>query len=324
MTSASGDHPDDRTADEEAATWFARLQSRSIGITELNDFARWRRDAGNASAYRRIEDLWGTSGELERDPEIDALVRKALDPKQMPRTWKWSRPALWTGLGVLVATCILVAAVHSFALDHGRTYRTAPGVRSVATLDDGSRMQIDTDTVVRTEFSQRRRRLSLERGQAFISVAHDRDRPFVVYLGDDVTVTAIGTEFDVRRTDNRMSVALVKGAVIVRRGTVMLARLSPGDAIDIDADAASGPIHRDAGALTAWRSGRLSFRATPLGEALVEVNRYSADPLVLKTSKDASLTLSGDFQTGDQEAFMKAVNALFGSDTVSRPSKMAR
>jgi transmembrane sensor len=315
MTSPNGEDHTGSNAETEAASWFARLQSRSIGIGELNEFARWRRLPANAEAYRRIEQFWEAGGLLERDPDVDLLVKKALDGGAATSWWR-KRATVISGIGLIVAACVIVAVVAAGALERGRSYRTTSGVRSLAVLDDGSRMQIDASTTVVADFSARHRIVRVERGQAFFSVRHDASRPFVVDLGNGVSVTALGTQFDVRRDASRLSVGLLQGSVEVRRGPALIARLRPGEAIDVPVAADARPVHRDIAPLMQWRSGRLAFRSTPLREALDEVNRYASTPIVLKAADRGSMPISGEFEAGDADAFLAAVNVLLGAGTV--------
>ena len=54
----------------------------------------------------------------------------------------------------------------------------------------------------------------LEKGQARFDVAHDTSRPFIVHAGGE-QIVAVGTQFDVRWTQDRLSVVLVQGQVAV-------------------------------------------------------------------------------------------------------------
>src|SRR5690606_20728867 len=95
-------------------------------------------------------------------------------------------------------------------------YATRPGEQKVATLKDGSRIALNTDTRLDVRFDAGRRRIRLDRGEAMFEVAHDADRPFVVVAGD-TRVQALGTVFIVRRTGDDVVVTLVKGRVAVVR-----------------------------------------------------------------------------------------------------------
>src|SRR3546814_14166765 len=68
-------------------------------------------------------------------------------------------------------------------------------IRTVA-LEDGSRVTLDTDTILHIAYSPTERGLKLERGRARFDVSYDASRPFVVFAGGG-SITAHGTVFDV-------------------------------------------------------------------------------------------------------------------------------
>ena len=72
------------------------------------------------------------------------------------------------------------------------------------------------------------------------------------------------------------------------------------------------------GELFRWRQGRLVFRETALSDAIGDINRYLARPVILRNAKAAGEMLSGEFSTRDPDGFVQAVNALVGPGTVTR------
>src|SRR3546814_4387812 len=84
-------------------------------------------------------------------------------------------------------------------------------IRTVA-LEDGSRVTLDTDTIVHVAYSPTERGLKLERGRARFDVSYDASRPFVVFAGGG-SITAHGTVFDVAVVDRHVSVALLRGSI---------------------------------------------------------------------------------------------------------------
>ncbi|WP_457832782.1 FecR domain-containing protein, partial [Staphylococcus aureus] len=55
----------------------------------------------------------------------------------------------------------------------GDRYATAIGEQRTIRLADGSKVMLDTDTVLTVAFEEKARRISLARGQAYFTVAHD-------------------------------------------------------------------------------------------------------------------------------------------------------
>ena len=94
-------------------------------------------------------------------------------------------------IGGLVAASLLVGAI-LVVQPLGQTYDTAVGERRAISLEDGSTIELNTNSRVRVRLARGERRLWLEKGQAMFAVAPDKARPFLVTAGD-TTVRALGT-----------------------------------------------------------------------------------------------------------------------------------
>lgn len=302
--------------EREAADWFARLNKLSVTTKALEDFQAWRRAPAHDEAYERIEALWNTAGRLHGHPDTarDVAAALARGARKRRLTRLWSRP-VQVGVG-LAAVTAAAALAFTITLESGQPYTTGLGEQRLVSLDDGSRVRLDTDTQVRVKFTKGGRHIELVRGQAFFDVAHDAARPFVVEAGGQ-SVRAIGTRFDVRRDDKEIRVTLVQGAVEVsRQSDGQSWRLGPGQSLADRNGAVEPPRAVDVGAVTSWTSGRLVFRATPLGEAVSEVNRYSSNKISLPNAELQAVPVSGVFDVGDTRAFVSAVSELFNLKAV--------
>src|SRR3546814_18206261 len=71
----------------------------------------------------------------------------------------------------------------------------------------------DLDSDLQVQYGKRERRLTLLKGRADFQVQHDTDRPFVVLVGD-ASVTATGTQFQVRASGADGSLTLLEGPVV--------------------------------------------------------------------------------------------------------------
>ncbi len=300
---------DEERADDQAASWLARLNTRSVTTEELEAFYSWRREPGNAERYARTEALWRESRALGDDPEIASAVREALGRPRTARSfWHPSRRMVLAGAGL-----VPVAVGATWLLrEGGRAYETATGEQLMVALSDGSRIRLNTDSALRVHPGHEVRRVTLDRGQAFFQVKHDPNRAFEVRSGR-IAVRAMGTEFDVRMAPERVLVVLAEGAVAVDpSGGKAPAHLStPGEAAIVDADGTVATKRVDLEAATCWTSGRLIFRATPLEQAIAEANRYSTRRIELGDPGLAQAKVDGTFETGDTETFVAAVSALF-------------
>ncbi len=307
---------DQHNADDEAALWISRLQSRSVSTHDLADFARWRRNPNNAEAYARAEAFWDSSGRLSSDPDIAAVMNRAQNTRRRPVWHCFAMPALALASAAAAILLFFSGGLVTTPTEH---YTTIAGERSVLRLDDGTRVQLDTDSGISTAFTSRDREVSLTKGRAYFEVRHDARRPFVVTVDHDATVTARGTKFDVFRRDHAIDVVLYEGSVeVVNLANGERRVLTPGQSITIDKDLPLRATRISPDERGLWRSGHLSFHETPLRDAVGQINRYTTRPLRLSRESLGDDPISGEFSADDIEGFAAATNTLYGPSAVVR------
>lgn len=181
------------------------------------------------------------------------------------------------------------------------------------TLPDGSDLQLDALSRVELRFHAARRSAHLAQGAAFFAVARDEARPFSVQA-DDVRVTVLGTRFGVELlpgdgTGQALRAVLVQvesGSVRVDPGAGAAPQLlGAGQALRV---LPGGRSERESLGATAasWRNGELAFVATPLGEALARLARYTDVPLQASTAA-ADLPVSGRLRITRARAWVEAL-----------------
>ncbi len=313
--------PTDKTR-EQAADWFARLNTREVSAADLEAFRVWRKEAGHKEAYDEVDALWRRSEALKADPDIQdalaaALVRADTAPASR-RAKPGFRPIV--GLGLAAAVVALVGG-GVFVLRGAQSYATDIGQQRLVRLADGSTVRLDTNSKLEVRLKAGRRDVRLVRGQALFQVAHDPARPFVVEA-DGASVTALGTRFDVKHETGGVRVTLVQGSVEVRAregSAPKVWRLQPGQAVSTSQPAAT-PRPVDVDVATSWTQGRLVFQALPLTQAVAEVNRYSHDRIELEPGPLAGQPITAAFNAGDTEAFVAAVAEVHDLK-ITRPEK---
>lgn len=300
----------------EAAQWFARLKTLPVSKGTLDDFFDWRRDPANAEAFAEAERIWGEAGRIGARPAMLRLTQEAMT-RGAART---SRLPMIAALAVgVLALCVAVMAMRWPVLrPQHEQYQTSIGEQRALALSDGSKVHLNTDTQLGAALDGGVRRVRLDRGEALFDVAHDRAHPFLVTAGA-VEIRATGTRFDVRRLGSRTIVTLYEGGVIVTMPGAGPVKLVPGQQwrSGMPAKEAIRPV--DAGQALAWTEGRVVFDATPLDQAVAEINRYTARKILLETKAHASDPISGSFTPHDPTGFLKSVSSLLPLETVSRP-----
>jgi transmembrane sensor len=294
-----------RRLEAEAAAWLARLHGDEAAAARPA-FEAWLAESpDHAAAFDRVNEAWAILPRAARFAEEETRLRA-------PRAPSWrSRPA-----AALAASLVLFAGVGTlWWMSEAGAYATQPGEQKVATLEDGSRIALNTDTRVDVRFDPDRRRIELDRGEAMFEVAHDAARPFVVIAGD-TRVQAIGTVFTVRRTRDDVVVTLIKGRVSVSHGgpgrvAEVPVILRPGEKLTEPSGGSARIEPESVEVATAWRRGQTVFRDTPLGAAAAELSRYGGPAIVVDDTRIAALPVSGVFATNSAD-FAEAMAVLHG------------
>lgn len=306
--------PDPGDRSDLAEHWFARMSSADCGFAERAAFARWRgARPEHAAAYARVEHLYRRSAALGADPRWKAMAQAARQGTarraRLRRGLRWGVP--------LAAAAGVVLAVGYLRWDPPQPeqrYATAVGERRVLTLDDGSRVVLDTDSRLTVRYSRKRRQLMLEHGQAQFAVTPQPARPFVVDAGGGA-VRAVGTRFQVRHTGGPVQVTLLEGVVTVsatddRDGAggeaARTVTLAPGQRLSLDAR--QWRTQRvDPRAAEGWTVGELVFDRRPLRELIEEMNRYTVVKIRLGDPGLGDLSVSGAFYDNDQASLVQAL-----------------
>jgi transmembrane sensor len=218
------------------------------------------------------------------------------------------------GIAAAFVSFTIVGATALYALRGVPTenFATAVGERETVTLADGSQIDLNTDTQLRVDARADRPRVWLDRGEAYFRVKHDKARPLVVIAGDQ-RIVDLGTEFLVRRDQDRFQIAVAQGRVSYDASKeVMGSRpltLTEGDFLTADGRSVSlakKSPHELTNAL-GWRRGVIVFDGTTLADAVAEFNRYNRKKLVIANVAASRLTIDGTFSSDSLEGFTDVV-----------------
>ena len=311
----------------EAAAWRVRLQEADAESTP--EFAAWlATDPRHVDAWKRVQEPWSLVGEHAAAPEIIGLRRAALaDAHAAGRTrWRRSRRFVFAGRVTAAAAllAILVVGFFFWEAQQPEVYSTRAGERRVVTLDDGSRIALDSRTEVRVHYTEHTRELVLEHGQARFDVAHDVTRPFSVNAGRH-RVLAMGTAFNVDLFGSNLLVTLIEGRIVVLGDPVAPPKtLDVGEQLVLSATAPPSVAHVSLERATAWETGEIVFENDRLASVVARINRYAPAPVVVEDAATAELRISGVFHTDDVDGFVSTlvsylpVQAEKGTDGVTR------
>jgi transmembrane sensor len=338
-----------------AAFWSEALRNSHDEAATRQAFRRWYEAAPeHADAFARVETARERVATVADTPALMALRNETLS-RVATRRHRWPKVVMAMAASLVAAMAGLLAFTGApwqelpgslfegvrLAMNGETLYRTAVGERLSVTLEDGTRLTLNTDSRLVVGYRPAQRNIRLQKGQALFEVAKDAHRPFVVTAGQR-TVTALGTAFDVRYSAHRFEVTLIEGKVEVAervpdapRAAAAAAEgaaaaavavphpspltphvLTPGQQLIAAADIASAqrqPLVRQADLkrTTSWRYGQVIFEDDLLGVAIQEMNRYAKRRIAIADPALAQLRLSGAFETGQTGTFIEALTTYF-------------
>lgn len=274
--------------------------------------------------------LWLALEDLRNRPIVDASRDYARAWERSSRRRHRVRTTVLSSIGALVA--VAFAAFVAFPrlpamLFASNVYETDIGQTRHLTLEDGSRIVLDTSSRVRVAFTDSARDVELLEGQAHFDVAKNPARPFRVRTAF-AEVVAVGTSFDVAARPSRTTVTLIEGRVNVRSmvegpdSEHHPESLTPGQQLDVSGDGRfldKKPVRL--ASATSWQHGSITLDDVPLSEALATLNRYSPTKIVIEGVSMQSRRVSGVFVAGDVETESLVLQRFLGLHERSRSAE---
>jgi len=346
---------------EEAAEWFVRVKDEPLSRAEQAQYLRWLQTSpGHISEALRVGQVYGllrdtrlrqliasveVSNVIELRPRLTqspastepastepastepaSTEPASTEPRGLGRTRRHARRRRRARLrrGLIAVAAIIVCGV-TLALVRvvvpDRTVSTEASEWRSFTLADGSIVRVGPLTELRFEFTEAQRYVRLSGGEAVFQVAKDPARPFLVAAGVAV-VHAVGTQFGVSRTDDRVLITVAEGTVAVtqadspthwfeppatREAVRPAVPVAAGEQAAISAD---GPVtveRVNVASVLAWSQGRLIFDDQNVAAAVVEFNRRNRVQIQIDDPAIAARPVRGVFDAADPESFAQFV-----------------
>lgn len=316
---------------EQASEWLLRMDNPARTEEDVNEWLRWcDEDSENLVAFEAFQSDWRDLDALKVDADAEQPVpgpgsgRVSDDLERETHRLSISRVQRWKRVVPLaVAACLALAAVAVILLPHERELSisheqvAAMQTNRAATLPDGSRVILSAQTSINVDFNDSRRNLELSDGEAYFKVKHDRRHPFIVHAGD-ISVTAVGTAFDVRREPDGVAVTVeegtveIAGNVFAKKGLPTTWRAEAGYRLTYSSQGRTAMIASvDTSSALKWRSGELAYVWEPLGAVVEDLNRYSEHKVIIKDPAIAQLRFTGTVFTASLADWVKAVETAY-------------
>jgi len=292
---------------EEAADWWARIQDAETPPEDISEWLEWLdADPDNRDAFERIQELG-----------LRLRASAAVPPRQS-RRWHPTRVVVAVAATVLLVTgaAVLLRASRSATV----TFSTPVAAMEQAPLPDGSRISLGGATDVDAYYTRASRDIDLRQGEAYFEVRHEPTlRPFIVNAGN-VSIRAVGTAFNVRKTHDRITVTVTEGRVQVRRvGSGRGARdsraalaIGAGEQAIYDTTADQFSVATtDAHRALRWREHELEFVDEPLDSVIETINRYSERRIEVRDVNLHQQSYTGTFRPEGLDEWLIAIGRSF-------------
>ena len=279
----------------------------SSDALDWDGFTTWlEADPRHAVAYDEValaDSLLDSHREALR--KADGIAANENEPVATRRPRLWLR---WGGTAI-AAALIAMVAVPQFRQAAPTKYTTVDTARSIA-LSDGSTIRLAPHSHM-TVAGRHDEQIALA-GGAWFDIRHDPARRMTIAAGE-VTISDIGTSFDVQTTDKQVRVAVAQGRVAVS-APALNAPITLAEGGNLLFDSAAGTARTGSVAreeVGAWRAGRLSYDAAPLSLVASDLARYAGLTVTVAPAiRDREF--SGTLAFGNGNTALRDLSQLMG------------
>lgn len=293
---------------DEAIRWRTRLTAGDENQRDWHEFTLWLEESPeNRQAYDYVDEM---------SSSIDRLMYAGANaelPLRLPLHSKLKSilrsPTFWAGSAVaLAAVALLLVVAPTTQPPKEAEFSTRVGQTRSVQLADGSELDLNTATSLRTAIDRSRRQVVLVRGEVLFHVSHNPALPFQVLIGQQ-RVRVVGTTFDILRTDRKLTIAVAEGRVLFSTANKKILLLS-GDQLVYTKDAGTRTTHVPPSTVSAWRSGYLVYENATLADVTDDLNRYFKRKVLIADGLTARRKFSGILRMDREEAVLNRLSHL--------------
>lgn len=323
--------PSDDALYQEASDWFLRIHDadQKLPPQQHHQFQQWIMiNPAHERAYHQVVSASQllNSIDTEQDtinlPSVEdafaALAKETTIHTKAANDSVFKRYAIAASVLLCITLPFLLKALWPQLPTEPDVYseRFQTAVAQIRTIElpDGSHITLSPASDITASVSADGRQVHLRRGEAYFDIAKNSAKPFKVMIGH-TQIQVLGTEFNVHRHRDQVSIAVAEGKVAVKSELNQTAELVQGQAIVSHIDnglSAIKPMEANNTAL--WRQGQLRFDNAPLQRVIDDLNRYyqkngQPSTIVLGSADLGELTVTAAVNTDDIEAAMSIIAA---------------
>lgn len=321
-----GEPADARQIDRQAADWLAERDAGHWNELRETELEKWLAlSTRHRVSFLRLEHAWSRADRLRihRDApwsaeDVAASVTTSWVPAESRRRVAYASLA-WLGGAAAAVVAVLAISLMQLPMlgfnQDGEVYSTVVGERAMITLDDGSKVTLNTDTRIRSDVHGRIRHVWLDDGEAYFEVSHDSTRPFIISAGGQ-QVRVVGTKFSLRREGDVLQANVVEGKVQITSSSGAQALLGASD----HARATSSALRvryrstEDMSSELSWIDGKINLDGMTIEKAAAEFNRYNSRKIKIVDEATGRVLIGGSFDVNNVDGFSYLLRKGFGLD----------
>jgi transmembrane sensor len=311
-----------------AAEWVIQRFGEAWTEADQQKLDSWLKQSTlHRVTYLRLEFVWqqtarlkalaaGTPASVVPPPgSLSSAHLRGLSTADPGSEERVSSSKRWLALAAGLVLAFLGGTYWLFShLQATEMYVTGVGGLQTVRLADGSEVTLNTNTHLRAYLRGKERRIELDSGEAYFVVTKDPSRPFVIHVADK-TLVALGTQFSVQRMVSDVQVLVTAGRVELRlAGTPQRSTILDADTLarTVNSEVVIRHVSKaEAEQFLSWRGGFLTFRDTPLSDAVAQFNRFQVRKLVIEDPSLATIRIGGKFRTNNLSAFLSLLQQGF-------------
>ena len=285
--------------------------------TEKTEVQAWvSADPANRLHFEQLEKIWITSKKLAVASKVDEeqawmRFKEKADNRSSPsdiipstsgnkklnsdRPLKWGGSYVWLKIAAMLL--LIGGAWMAYQVFGPQRYQDLVAFDKVLNeqLPDGSELTLNKKSKLSYARNFRKHRsVKLTSGDVFFKVAHDKKHPFVIDI-DQVSVTVVGTSFNIKHLQKRTEIIVETGVVRVELNQQKI-ELHKGEKVLISGDSAHLVKEVNTDKLYSYyRSNLFVASNTPLGKLVATFNEAYAAEISFADPELANEPISSTF-----------------------------
>ncbi len=281
---------------------------------EVYMIEEWRKlDVNNEKQFQTIKTIWDESFHLKNEKDFNtdrawSQVKQTIINKPQSKVvnfnFRWMAAA---------SVLILLGIVFWFFNQsekkvYSAAYHSSQNDIQKIALQDGSKVTLKNGSFkyITSRFSNKRQ-IQMDSGTAFFDVAPDKNKPFEI-SSNGVTITVVGTSFEVISNQSFTSVNVLEGTVVFTT-PVGKQKLTAGMGAkyDYQTEALSG-LESNRNNNMAYHTGVLNFSNKSLKEVVEDLNQYQTNYTVqIANSNVNNCLITTSFKNEKIEDILKVI-----------------